>query len=112
MFEEKEKKTDEELKQIAVDLLHGQIYSTQHQFLIDNPDMIPSVFLPLALMTPEVSKDFLARKPAMIFEYINKAGQEVLMVSPVSLRCNTSAKKNLKKSWNTTANSRWLRLRH
>jgi len=74
MAKEKEKRTEEELKEIAVGLLHGQIYSTQHQFLIDNPNMIPSVFMPLALMTPEVSKDFLARKPAMIFEYINKAG--------------------------------------
>lgn len=82
MAEEKEKRTDEELKEIAVDLVHGQIYSTQHQFLIDNPDMIPSVFMPLALMTPEVSKVFLARNPAMIFEYISKAGPRSINGQP------------------------------
>lgn len=71
--EKKETRTDEELKQIALDLLHRKIYSTQHQRLINNPEEIPLVFMPLVFFKPKDLKEFWKQKPAMIFEYIDKA---------------------------------------
>ena len=66
-------KTDEELKQIAKDLYAGQIFTDRH---VSNPDLLSSVFMVLAFMQSEtkVGKTFYDNPPALIYEYMDKAG--------------------------------------
>ena len=66
--------TDEELKQIAVDLFHDKLFTSQHQALIDHPESLETVFMPLVFMDEAGRKQFWDAKPAMIFEYLDKAG--------------------------------------
>lgn len=83
MGEELKDRTEEELKQIARDLFHGKILTTRHQALIDNPGDISHVFMPLLFLAPELRERFQKQSPAMIFEYLEKAGPRTLNGMPM-----------------------------
>lgn len=67
-------RTDEELKQIAVDLLAGRIFTDRHFRSTEEwQSLIRSVFMVLAFMETDALKD-MGDHCAMIFEYFDKAG--------------------------------------
>ncbi len=68
-----ENKTPDELKQIAVDLFHGKLFTDRH-IPKNEPNGMLMVFMPLGLMEPKDLKKLQDDPPGMIFEYINKAG--------------------------------------
>lgn len=70
---ERPRRTDEELKQIAVDLLARRIFTDRH-FRSDEEwdSMVGSVFMVINFMSRETRED-LAKHCAMIFEYLDKA---------------------------------------
>lgn len=72
--EEREPKTDDELKQIAQDLWAGKIYSDRHIPEEQGPKALQMVFMPLSFMHPDDLKKFSEAKPAFVYEYIDKAG--------------------------------------
>ncbi len=66
-------KTDEELKQIAIDFKAGRIFSTQHKPLNENLKDIMYVFMPLAFMTPQQHEALAAENPVVMYEYLDQA---------------------------------------
>ena len=66
-------KTDEELKQLANDIFHGVVFTSNH-VPPGEEIMLGSIFMPLMLMTEEGQKDFLEKKPFMVYEYMDQAG--------------------------------------
>lgn len=64
-------KTDEELKQIALDLFKGSIFSDRH--LINEPNMLTSVFMILPMLDKEKLEELKNNDVHFIFEYLNKA---------------------------------------
>lgn len=78
-----ESRPDEDLKRIASDLAHGKIFTTQHQYLIDHPDNISTVFMPLSFMKPEDSKEFWEKRPGMLFEALENANSRSVDGLPI-----------------------------
>jgi hypothetical protein len=92
-------RTDKELKQIAIDIHAGRIWTDRH---CQNPDDITRVFMPLIFALADVEKtedkvEQLKRKveksknrklleeAGMIFEYIDKAGPMAINGMPMFL---------------------------
>ena len=81
-------KTKEELKQIAIDLADGKIFSDRHIREGDSKS-IGTVFMPLILgafgdMTEEEQK---AGKVTFIYEYLDKAGPRSINGMPCFFSC-------------------------
>jgi uncharacterized ParB-like nuclease family protein len=91
-------RTDEELKQIALDLVQGKIFTDLHLDEYSRDSLLTTVFMPLGFMLdpgkvdtvnkfmkscdlPQVAKyaneeiaAFARSEPVLIFQYIDKAG--------------------------------------
>lgn len=72
-------KTEEELKQIAMDLVDGKIFSILQ---LKNPSDVDMVFMPIALgafseLTKEQIEDI-----GLIYEYLDKAGPRAVNGNP------------------------------
>ena len=65
-------KTDQELKQIAMDIHAGRIFTDSH-IRDGDQHMASMIFIPISLMDRDAMKELAESKPAMIFEYLNKA---------------------------------------
>ena len=80
------KKTDEELKRIAVDLYDGKIFSDRHfRSLEETHSLISLVFLPLvfgALKSKEQFADL-----GLVYEYFDKAGPRAMNGYPMFTSC-------------------------
>lgn len=72
-------KTDGELKQLAVDVYHGHVFC---DWMCKSDKDIRMVFMITAFMDEEQIKDFLAKQPSMIFEYMDKAGPRTVNGMP------------------------------
>lgn len=85
---ERPPRPDEELKQIAVDLHAGKIYTSQH---LKDPNLMGSVFMPLALMSLEDHIRLIANGETVMFEYMHKAGPLMVNDHPgfFSMQCLT-----------------------
>ncbi len=81
-----ENKTPEELKQIAVDLFHGKIYTDRHIPKNELNGML-TVFRPLGFMKPEALKKMQDAMPGMIYEYLDKAAPRCINGMPSFLSC-------------------------
>jgi len=73
-------KTDDELKQIALDLYHGLIFSTGH---IENPEDAPRVFMPFSLMDGDSINEFKKQDPGLVYEYLEKAAPRSINGLPI-----------------------------
>lgn len=66
-------KTDAELKQLAVDMYHGHVFTDRH-IPKDDPGLLRMVFMVVALgglnETLQLPED---ERPALLYEYIDKA---------------------------------------
>jgi len=58
------RRTNNELKELAVGCYRGDIFTS---FQIHEPNMLGTVFMPLALMNPAQRKDTYASKPHMYY---------------------------------------------
>ncbi len=67
------KRTDAELRQIAKDMLAGDVFTTQHDQILKDPTLMEVVFMPLAFMTKEQHEEFWGKKPGLIYERTEKA---------------------------------------
>ncbi len=89
-----ENKTDEEIKQIAVDLFHGKLFTDKH---CQSPEDIRMVFMPLALMASKDMKKLQKDSPCMIFEYMDKAGPRSCNGMPGFFSCQMLSMEDTKK---------------
>ncbi len=74
MKTDNEMKTDQELKQLAKDFVHDKVFSTRHEPLFSHPENASQVFMPLVFMDKKAMDAFIAKKPEMLYEYLDKAG--------------------------------------
>ncbi len=95
----KEQRTDEELQQLASDLFHGKIFTTQHKALADNPEAISRVFMPIIFFKPKDRKKFWDSNPGMIFEYLDKAGSRSCNGLPSFFSLQYLDQEETKKVW-------------
>jgi hypothetical protein len=73
-------RSDEELKRLALALFRGDIFTDRQ---VQNVVDMAAVFMPLALMSPEQAKELAEKKPALIFEYVSKAGPIAVNGMPI-----------------------------
>jgi len=65
-----ERRTDDELKQIANDLVHGRVFCDRHIHASDSEALISKIFMPLSMGALNSIPEEKLRKIGMIFEYI------------------------------------------
>lgn len=88
-------RTSEELKQIALDFVAGKIYTDRQ---IKDPNDVPLVFLPLALMSKEdIERTLVKDKVALIFEYMSAASARSAGEHPSFMSFRTVDEDELKK---------------
>jgi|EndMetStandDraft_8_1072994.scaffolds.fasta_scaffold750238_2 hypothetical protein len=78
-------KTDEELKQVAQDLLDGRIFTDRH---CKDLYELRSSFLVIALMEPEAMKKMEEDKINFIYEYYDKAAPRSVNGRPIFFSCH------------------------
>lgn len=64
------KRTQEELKQIAIDINAGRIFTNLHA----PEDMWNSIFMPLVFMGVDQILEMIADMPGLMYEYLSEAG--------------------------------------
>lgn len=68
-------KTDEELRQLAIDLYHNRVFTSGHMTKDElQGGMIFHVFIPLALATKEQRQEIMAAEPFLFYAYYRDAG--------------------------------------
>lgn len=91
-------KTDDELKNIAKDLVEGKIFTDRH---IQDPKDVMLVFEVLAFLTDEQNKDFQeaikSGEIALIYEYMDKAAPRSVNGMPIFFSCRTLTKDETEK---------------
>jgi len=73
-------RTEQELKEIALDIHAGRIFTDRN---CQKPDDIRGVFMPLALMEKKQLKDLQKQNPVMFFEYLKDAGPMAVNGMPI-----------------------------
>ena len=73
-------KSDPELKQIAIDLFHNKIFSSEH---LKNEGDLGRVFIALRMMKPEQLKEFKKKEVCFIYEYLDKVAPRSVNGMPV-----------------------------
>lgn len=78
-------RTDQELRQIAVDLIEGKIFCDRHLKLKgENERMLLSVFMPLSLWEDAVE---WVKDAGMIYEYLSEALPRTINGYPMFTSC-------------------------
>jgi hypothetical protein len=63
-------RTEKELKQLALDVVEGRVFTDRH---CNSESDVRSVFMVLSLMDKKQIDEMLEKKPAMFYEYLDKA---------------------------------------
>ena len=88
----REPKTDEEIRQLAVDVEGGKVFTDRHINKEEDPNMLSSVFLPLAFLDKEQAKSFqadvLSGEIGLVYEDVGKAGPRSINGYPQFLSTN------------------------
>ena len=66
-------RTPQELKQLAFDIVAGNVFTDRHIHARDMPRMLNSVFMVLSFMDQEAFDNFMALDPVIFFEDMHKA---------------------------------------
>lgn len=61
-------KTDAELRQLAMDIANGKVFTSNH-IPPDDFRRLPTVFLPLAMLDDTARQAFVAEPPGLIYQY-------------------------------------------
>lgn len=73
-------RTDEELRQLCVDIFGGKVFTDRH---LNNPNDIGMVFMVVGLGGLDAESE-----PAMIYEYLDQAGPRSVNGMPMFMSCN------------------------
>ncbi len=66
-------RSEQELRQLALDLKANKIFAST-QIPEQDSDLLGSIFMILSLMNEEQHAEFVAKKPAFVYEYYEAAG--------------------------------------
>lgn len=91
-------KTDKELKQLAKDIYSRNVFTDRHIKTHDKY-MLPMIFMPLAMLSSEskTGKNFADSEPAMIYEYMDKAGPNSINGYPTFMSMASINKEEMEK---------------
>jgi hypothetical protein len=89
-------KTDEELKQIAIDIRAGRIFSDRH-IPKGSEDMIHSIFMVFIFMDEAALKGLQDDPPGLIYEYMSKRGPMYVNGYPTFLSVRLLSKEDTNK---------------
>lgn len=65
-------KTDAELRELAIDIVDGRIFTSGH-LRPHEEDMVRLIFMPLSLMSPEDLQRLKEQECALFYEHLHKA---------------------------------------
>jgi len=82
-------KSDVELKQLAIDLAQGRIFTDRD---IRDPSMLGVVFMPLIFMDEKLVKELKAEPPGLVYEYLSAAGSRSINGMPCFFSCRMLSK--------------------
>jgi len=91
---EKPKRSDEELKQLALDYYKGLIFTDRQ---CRTPEDVQSVFMILFFMNKKQIEDLQKEPPKLIFEYYDKAGRMAVNGYPTFFSCSFLNEEEFKK---------------
>jgi len=106
MTDESDKKTDKEepldyvpkedsvLKEIALGIVEGKIFCDRQ---VENKDLLPHVFMILALMDDKTADQLKHQNICMIYEYMDKAGPGAVNGFPCFMSMRTLNKEDTEK---------------
>lgn len=66
-------KTNGELKQLAEDIYAGRVFTDRDAMAKGMGDMLHMIFMPILFLDSEAKKDFVKRKPVLLYEYMSAA---------------------------------------
>lgn len=87
-----------ELKQIAVDLAEGHIFSNIH-LGEHNKHMLQSVFMVMIFLDEKARKDMEEKDIVFVYEYISKAGPTSINGLPVFMSMRMMGKEDFHDMW-------------
>ena len=76
-------RTDDELKQIAKDIVGGLVFTDRHIPPDDRKAMLPMVFMPLMFADEKAIEQMKKDKIATLYEYYSKAGSRGINGYPI-----------------------------
>jgi hypothetical protein len=91
-----ESKKIEDLKQLAKDIWAGTVFTDRH---IQDFNIVPMVFMPLALGAIGDLSEEDAKDVGMIYEYLSEAGPRSINGYPMFTSCRLLNKDDTKKVW-------------
>jgi hypothetical protein len=79
-------KTDEEIRQLALDLLHGRIFTDRH---CPDAESIRYVFMVFPFLDGDALDQLRDDPPGLVYEYLDKAGPRSINGLPSFFSMNT-----------------------
>lgn len=92
-------RTDDELKQIAKDIVGGLVFTDRHIPPDERQAMLPMVFMPLMLADKKTIDQMKRDKIATIYEYYSKASPRGINGYPVFFSLSMLDDDEAKKVW-------------
>ncbi len=87
-------KTDEELRNLAIDFRAGRIFTDRD---VQDPMMLGMVFMVFLFVDGPLRKALQANPPGLIYEYYSKAGYRSINGMPTFLSVNMLSREQTKK---------------
>jgi len=86
-------RSEQELRQIAIDFQENKIFCSQHIHPNERDSMIPSVFMVINFMDADARKKLIDENVVVFFEYLTEAGPMSVNGYPIffSMRSFTSS---------------------
>lgn len=93
-------KTHEELRQLAVDIVSGLVFTSAHfRDDVELENLLQMVFMPLIFMSKEDIEELRANDIHIIYEYYSKAGPRGINGKPIFMSCGMLDRKDARKVW-------------
>lgn len=90
--------TDDEINVLAEDIFRGKVF-TSAQVRTEDRNMLPAIFLPLALANQKLIEEMRKETPGMIYEHLCEAGPSSINGYPTFLSVHMVSQSDTKKVW-------------
>jgi len=92
-------KTDDELRQLAVDIVSGLVFTSAHIREEDLNNLLGMVFMPILFMDEHSRKELVANEIHTIYEYYSEAGPRAINGKPIFMSCRMLNRTDSQKVW-------------
>lgn len=91
------RKDDKELKQLAIDIVAGKVFTSAAIHESELKSILPSVFMSIAFMGTRQREEFQKDDIQFIYEYVNKAEQRSVNGYPIFMTCRMLNREDLER---------------